>query len=62
MSPIPSHPCHVLGCQRSSPLRHVMCSSCWSRVPAHMKAKIWLSKHSSEEWLLAARNAIRSVA
>lgn len=54
-----SHECPA--CAASCPVRHVVCQECWKRVPKERKARLWLAKQSSEEWLLAARDAIRSV-
>jgi hypothetical protein len=64
------HRCHAWGCQRVVPERLLMCGPHWRMVPPALQRRVWATyrpgqertKNPSEEYLDAARAAIRSVA
>jgi hypothetical protein len=36
-----NHHCHALGCDKPCPPRWLMCSNCWSKVPADLAAEVY---------------------
>jgi len=35
------HHCHALGCGKPCSPRHLMCLSCWSKVPADLQTEVY---------------------
>lgn len=64
------HHCHADGCTRNVPPRLLMCGKHWRMVPQHLQDRVWatylpgqeITKTPSNEYLIAARNAINAVA
>lgn len=61
------HECHVKGCVNHCPPRHLMCGSCWARVPKALRSRVYdtytpgqenKTVPPTKEWFAAARAAI----
>ena len=35
------HHCHALGCRNKCPPKHLMCMSCWQKVPPTLQQEVW---------------------
>ena len=35
------HHCHALGCSKACPAAHLMCRSCWAKVPRAQQAEVY---------------------
>lgn len=63
------HKCHAIGCQNPVQPALLMCLKHWKMVPTAIKRKVWShfrreqcdDKKLSEEWLIAAKEAIQAV-
>lgn len=68
--PAATHACAARGCGTQVPRRLLMCRTHWSKVPADIRASIWLAyrpgqEHDarpSEAYLSAVTEAIQAVA
>ena len=66
----PPHICHAHGCSNHTPPDMLMCRRHWKLVPRPLKKAVWrfyrpgqeIRKNPSEDYLVAAANAINAVA
>ncbi len=64
-----SHVCHAINCKIEVPPEMLMCKKHWFMVPKDIRNQIWEhyrsgqcnDKKPSREWLMAAKNAIKTV-
>src|SRR4029078_11654467 len=65
-----AHKCHALDCHNKCPPRHLMCLSCWQKVPPTIQTEVWntydlrnrTTDGSWAPWWRAQAKAIAAVA